>query len=166
MSALTAFFVYTQALGALGGALAAVWGEIVYVRAVADDCVSAAERHQLNVIAASLRYGMGMMLLSSLALVIISYRSGAALQPALTGGYWLFMIISLGVVYVAKRLAEGRIAHLTGSAVLFSAWWFLAYLSFGLVPALPFGALVALYVFASVVLFGVLQYVRSFFIHT
>lgn len=165
MSALTAFFVYTQALGALGGALAAVWGEIVYVRAVEDDCVTTAERTQLHVVAASLRYGMGMMLISSLALVVISYHSGAALQPALTGSYWLFMVLALGVVYIAKRMSEGRMAHLTGTAVLFATWWFLAYLSFGLVPALPFGALVALYLFASVVLFGVLQYVRTFFIH-
>src|SRR3989344_9268396 len=101
MTTLIAFLVFCQALGALIGAVTAVWSELAYVRAMRDGKVDTAERAHLAVIAHGLRYGMTLLLLASLGLVIVAYMRGSPLQPALTPSYWTFIALALLVISVS-----------------------------------------------------------------
>ena len=160
MTELVTFIVFCQALGAIVGAVTAVWGEIAYVRAMKDGTIDRAERAHLRVIAHGLRFGMTLLLLASFALVVVAYLSRAAVQPALTSGYWALTIFALLVVYVTWALSRKRISFALGSAIAFTGWWFLAYLTLGLLPGISFGSSVAYFAVATAVFYAILQYAR------
>jgi hypothetical protein len=160
MTSLVAFVVFCQALGALVGAGASVWGEVVYMRAMRDGKIDRAERAHLEVIAHGLRFGMSLLLISSFALVIVAYLLKNPAQPAQTTGFWTLILFALLIVYVSWALSRNRISFALGSAIAFTAWWFLAYLTLGLFPTLSFGATVAFFVVATVIFYGVLSYAR------
>ncbi|MFA6503048.1 MAG: hypothetical protein WCT45_02210 [Candidatus Paceibacterota bacterium] len=159
-TALIPFIVFCQALGALIGACTTVWGELAYLRALRDGKFDHAERMHMRAIAHGMHFGMTLLLLSSLALVVVAYLSHAATQPAQTASYWTLSIFALLVIYVSWALSRKRITFALGSAIAFTAWWFLAYLTLGWIPILSFGASVAFFVVATVVFYGMLQYVR------
>ena len=94
MEALISLLVFCQALGALGGALAVVWGELAYVRAMRDGKIDSAERTHLRIIAHGLRFGMMLLLLSSLGLIIIAYWLRTTPQPALSASYWMLIVLA------------------------------------------------------------------------
>lgn len=160
MTTLISFIVFCQMLGAGIGALTTIWGEFAYIRAIRDGRLDHAERAHLDVIAHGLRFGMTLLLIASLALVIVAYFLHTTPQPALTTGYWTLTIIALLIIYVSWALSRQRISFALGSAIAFTAWWFLAYLTLGLVPPLSFGALAAFFVVATVVFYAMLQYAR------
>ena len=153
-------FAVLQAVGAIVGALSAVWGEIAYVRARKDGAIDQAERAHLDALARGLRIGMSVVLLSSFVLVVLAYMSGELAQPALTTNYWMLMALSLLVMYVSWALSRRRITFALGSASAFAAWWFIAYLTIGFIPSMSFGAAVALYVVAVGVFYALLRYAR------
>lgn len=160
MNALVPFLVFCQALGASVGALTAVWSEFAYIRAMRDGKVDTAERAHLQVIARGLRFGMVLLLLASLALVAVDYNLRVSPQPALSASYWTSVALSLLIIYVSWALSRHRIPFAFGSAIVFTAWWFLAFLTIGQLPALSFGSSVALLVLATGVFYAVLQYGR------
>ncbi len=160
MDVFVPFLAFCQALGALVGAGAAVGSEFAYVRAMRDGKLDAAERAHLAGLARGLRFGMTLLLLASLGLVVAAYALGAAPQPALTPGYWMLITLALLVIGLSWALSRRRVSFALGSAAAFTAWWFLAYLVLGQLPALSFGALVALYVVATAVLYAVLRSAR------
>lgn len=155
------FFAFCQALGALAGACMAVWGELAYVRAMRNGTVDGAERAHLDALARGLRFGMTLVLVSSLGLVIAAFLSRAEPQPALSDAYWTSIALALLITFVSFALSRRRLSFAFGSALLFTAWWFLAYLSTGLLPALSFGAAVALFVVAAAIFHFVLRAARS-----
>ena len=61
---------------------------------------------------------------------------------------------------ITWALSRSRISFALGSIALFTAWWFLLYLTFGRLPALTLGASIALYVVAAGALYLVLSSVR------
>ena len=160
MTALVAFIVFCQALGALVGAFSTVWGEIAYMHAIRDGKLDHAERMHLRAIGHGLRFGMTLLLIASLALVVVAYLSRAALQPALTPGYWTLIVFAILIVYVSWALSRNRISFGLGSAIAFTAWWFLAYLTIGWIPPLAFSSAVAFFVVATGIFYGILQYAR------
>jgi len=160
MSELVLPLLLAQALGALIGVAAAVWGEIAYVRAVRDGKVDIAERMHLHSIANGLRWGMTLLLLASFALVAVAYATRGALQPALTASYWILIILSLLVISVSWALSRHRISFALGSAVVFTSWWFLVFLTLGAFPALSFGSAVAFFVVATALFYALLRYAR------
>lgn len=162
MSALVFFLVFCQALGATIGVFTVLWGELAYLRALRDGKVNAAERIHLDTIAKGLRFGMSLLLIASLGLVIVAYVLHASLQPALTASYWTLMALALLIVSVSLALSRGRVSFALGSAVVFSGWWFLMYLTFGQLPALSFGAAGALYVVVVALFYALLHYARFF----
>ena len=166
MTALVPFLAFCQALGALVGAVTSVWGELAYIRDMRDGKIDTAERAHLNIIARGLRFGMTLILLASLGLVIVAYTSNAALQPALTPVYWTFIMLALVVISVSWALFRRHISFAFGSAALFASWWFLVYLTLGLLSPLLFGSSVALLVVATVIIYALLQYIRMFAGHT
>ncbi|HQT82960.1 MAG TPA: hypothetical protein PLW99_02315, partial [Candidatus Paceibacterota bacterium] len=131
MGALISLLVFCQALGALAGAFAVVWGELAYVRAVRDGTIDAAERAHLRVIAKGLRWGMLLLLLSSLGLIIIDYVLRSPLQPALSTSYWMLITLVFLIIGASWALSRRRVSFSLGSAFLFAGWWFLAYLTLG-----------------------------------
>ncbi len=160
MTGLVAFTLFCQALGALIGAVAVVWGEFAYMRAMRDDHIDRAERAHLNAIAHGLRWGMSLLLIASLALVALAYVARAALQPALMPSYWTLMALAILVVYVSWALSRKRISFALGSAIAFAAWWFLVYITLGFVPSLSFGASAAFFVVATAIFYAILRYAR------
>ncbi|HVM59065.1 MAG TPA: hypothetical protein VMT80_01945 [Candidatus Paceibacterota bacterium] len=160
MHALAGLLIFCQALGAVGGAASAVWGEIEYARAIRDGNIDAAERAHLKSIARGLRYGMSLLLVSSIGLVILAFEVASPVAPALTASYWAFISLSLLIVAVTWALSRKRLSFAVGSASAFTAWWFLAYLTLGQFPQLSFGASVALYVVSTAVLYALLRYAR------
>ncbi len=160
MPTLVFFLVSLQALGAAIGALSVIWSEITYIRAMRDGALDVAERAHLRVIASGLRFGMFLLLLSSLGLVIAAYVLKATAQPALTASYWTVIILSLLIIGVSWALSRRLISFALGSAAIFTGWWFLAYLTFGWLPPLSFGAAVAFYVVATAIFYALLAAAR------
>ena len=160
MDTFVALLVYLQAFGAIVGAGSAVLAELAYARAMRDGHVDKAERAHLDILARGLRWGMTFLLLSSFGLVVSAYQAGVPLQPALTTSYWSFIALALLATSVSYALSRGRISFSLGSAVVFTAWWFLAYLALGQLPTLSFGAVVAFYVVATGFFYGLLRLLR------
>ena len=160
MFVLVLFLVFCQALGAMIGVFTALWGEFAYMRALRDGKIDAAERIHLDSIAKGLRFGMSLLLVASLGLVIVAYMLHTPLQPALTASYWTLMALALLIVGVSLALSRRRVSFALGSAVIFSGWWFLTYLTLGQLPALSFGAAVALYVIVVALFYALLHYTR------
>jgi len=165
MITLILFLVFFQALGAGIGACSAVWGELAYVRAMRDGKLDRAERAHLDHIARGLRFGMTLLLAASLSLVILSYHLRATEQPALTTSYWILIVLALLVTWTSWALSRGRISFKLGSAIAFTGWWFLVFLTLGQIPPLSFGAVVAFFVVATVVFYALLQYLRFLLAH-
>lgn len=161
MTTLITFLAFCQALGAFTGALMAVWGELAYIRAMRNGTIDGAERVHLNALARGLRFGMTLVLFSSLGLVVTAFLSRAELQPALSDAYWVSIVLALLITLTSFALSRRRVSFAFGSALLFTAWWFLAYLTTGLLPSLSFGAAVALFVVAAAVFHFVLRVARS-----
>lgn len=160
MPTLVPIFVFFQALGASIGALSVIWSEITYIRAMRDGEIDAAEGAHLRVIATGLRFGMFILLLASLGLVVTAYVLKAKAQPALSASYWTVIVLALLIIGVSWALSRRRISFALGSAAVFTAWWFLAYLSFGWLPPLSFGAAVAFYVVATAIFYALLATAR------
>lgn len=160
MDTIIAFIVLCQAFGAFVGAGTTIWGELAYLRAMRDGTIDAAERAHLRIIAHGLRFGMTLLLLSSFALVVVAYLLHAQRQPAVTPSYWALILIALVVVWVSWALSRKKISFPLGSAIAFTAWWFLAYLTIGWVPELSLGATIGFFVVATGIFYGVLAYSR------
>jgi hypothetical protein len=160
MGALISLLVLCQALGALVGAGTAIWSEFSYLRAMRDGEIDRAERAHLRVLGHGLRFGLVLLLLSSLGLVVAAYSLHAAIQPAVTPEYWASVLLALLIVYIAWALAHKRLSFTLGSTLAFTAWWFLAYLMIGMVPPLSFGAITAFFIVAAGIFYGLLQYAR------
>lgn len=160
MSALVFAFGALQAIGAVVGAGGAVFAEIFYLDAIRDGVIDAAERAHLRIIAHSLRWGMLLVLLSSICLVLLNFIYEAWPQPALTAAYWTEMALVFVIIYASWAMSKRIISFTLGSAAVFSAWWYVALLVFGKMPALSFGASLALYAVSTAILFGLLLYAR------
>lgn len=160
MASFISFIVFCQALGALVGAGSTVWGEIAYIHALRDGKIDHAERQHLRVIAHGLRWGMTLLLIASFALIVVAYLSHSETQPAVTASYWTLVTFAMLIVYVSWALSRKHLSFALGSAIAFTAWWFLAYLTLGLMPALSFSATVGFFVIATGLFYAILQYAR------
>ncbi len=160
MASLVTLLVILQAVGAVMGALSAVWGELAYMSAMRDGHIDRAERAHMNAIGRGLRWGMTLLLSASLALVLVAYSLKAVDQPALTPQYWILITLALLVTIVSWALSRQRISFALGSAIAFTGWWFLAFLVLGQIPPLTFGAATAFFVVATAIFYALLSYAR------
>ncbi|MBU6321389.1 MAG: hypothetical protein KGI78_01015 [Patescibacteria group bacterium] len=160
MIELTLLLVALQALGALIGVAYALRGELAYVAAMHDGHIDRAERRHLDHLASGLWYGMTLVVAASLGLVLVSYATGAPVQPAETSSYWSFIALVLLVTLATWAISRERLSFSFGSAAVFTGWWFLAYLALGRLPAFSVGAAAALYAVATIVFWGLLHYLR------
>lgn len=160
MATLILFLVFCQALGAVTGAVSAVWAELAYVRAMRDGHIDRAERAHLDHIERGLRFGMSLLLLASFALVVVAYVEHAAQQPALAANYWILIALAFIVILFSWALSRRHISFALGSAVAFTGWWFLVFLTLGQIPPLTFGATIAFFVVAAAIFYFFLQFAR------
>lgn len=160
MLALTYLLVMLQAIGAGIGACMAVWGESAHIRALRDGRVDDAESAHLRAIARGLRYGMVLVLLSSLGLVILSYLSHTVVQPALQSSYWMLIWLSIVIIMASWALSRKHLSFALGSAILFSGWWALVFVATGQIPPVTFGASIGLFIVVTGVFYGLLGYAR------
>ncbi len=165
MISLIFFLMFCQALGAFTGAFSAVWSELSYVRAIRDGRVDHAERMHLDALARGLRWGMSLLLLSSFGLVVVSYLVQATTQPALTTQYWLLIMLGLLVTAAAWALSQKHLSFKLGSAIAFTGWWFLVFITLGQMPPLSFGATVGFFVVATAIFYALLHYARLLLTH-
>ena len=161
MTALILCLLFCQVLGAFAGALAAIWSEVAYVIAMKDGKIDIAERVHLEHIGRGLRFGMSLILLSSLALVILSYAVGTVIQPALTASYWIFIALALLIIGISWALSRRKFSFGLGSAAVLTAWWLLVYVTLGDI-SISFGAALALYFVLTAVIYAVLSAIRFF----
>jgi len=160
MDSLIVFLVLCQAGGALIGAASAVWAELSYLRAIRDGYLDKAERAHLVNIGRGLTFGMLLLLLASLGLVFAIYGMHVTVQPALSASYWMLILFALIIIGVTSALSRRKISFTLGSAIVFTAWWFLAYLTVGGLPAANVGAALGLYVVAVAIFYLLLHYLR------
>ena len=160
MLSLIFLLVFCQALGALVGAFSAVWSELAYVWAIRDGHIDHVERVHLGYIGHGLRWGMSLLFLSSFGLVVVSYLLEAATQPALTTQYWLLIMLGLLVTTASWALSRKQVSFKLGTAVTFTGWWFLVFLTLGQMPVLSFGASIAFFVIATAIFYALLHYAR------
>lgn len=160
MIAFVPYLVLCQVLGAFVGTFTAVWSELVYIRAMRDGKIDTAERAHLDVIAKGLRFGMTLLLLSSFGLVVVDYELKLPLQPALSPSYWLSITLALLIIGVSWALSRKMITFALGSAIIFSSWWFLFFLTLGQLPVLSFGASFFALVVATGLFYALLEYSR------
>ncbi|MBI4065585.1 hypothetical protein HY412_00115 [Candidatus Kaiserbacteria bacterium] len=162
MADFVTFLVFCQALGASVGAVTTLWGEFAYIRAMRDGKIDVAERAHLDIIAKGLRFGMTLLLLASLGLVITAYTLHVAPQPALTPAYWILILLALLIIGISWALSRRHISFALGSAIIFTSWWFLSYLTLGWLPELSFGSAIALLVVATAIIYGLFHYLHVF----
>lgn len=162
MPTLVTFLVFFQALGACIGTFSALQGELAYIRAMRDGKIDVAERRHLDALARALRFGMTLLLVASLGLVVAMYAAHASLQPALTPSYWTLIALALLVITISWALSRRHVSFAMGSALAFTGWWFLAYLTLGWLPPVSFGAAVALFVIAAAIFYAVLSLARFY----
>lgn len=160
MPSLLLFLLFCQMLGAGVGIGWAIWSELAYLKAVRDGEISSAERAHLGAVAKGLRWGMSLLLLSSVGVIIVAYALHFPVQPAQTEAFWIFMALALLVILLVWALSRKRVSFALGSAAALSAWWMIAYLAFDRLPV-SFGSAVAFYVVLTAVLYAVLRLLRA-----
>lgn len=153
-------FLFFQMLGALLGASMVVWGEFAYIHALKDGKIDSAEQAYLHKIGNGLRFGMTLFLFASVGLVVVAFLLHTEVQPAQTTLYWVLTALSILTIATSWMLSRHRISFLLGSAIIFTSWWFLAYLVLGLVSMLSFGIAVAFFVIATAIFYAVFGYTR------
>ncbi len=160
MVSFISFLIFCQVLGALIGVGTAIWAEIAYMKAMGDGKIDNAENVHLRAIAKGLTFGMTLLLSASLALVIATYFAQANIQPALTTNYWLLIVFAVVAIYATWALSKKCITFALGSAIAFTAWWFLAYVTLGQLSLLSFGVVIAFFVVTVGIFYVILQYAR------
>ena len=166
MTTLVSFLLFCQALGASIGAVMTLWSEFAYIKVMrlpvqaGDGKIDVAERAHLDIIAKGLRFGMTLLLLASLGLVVTAYTLNVAPQPALTPAYWVLILLALLIIGISWALSRRHVSFALGSAVIFTSWWFLSYLTLGWLSPLTFGSTIALLVVATVVTYALFYYIR------
>lgn len=165
MNSLDAFLLFCQGLGAFVGAVSAVWAEISYIRAMRNGHLDRAERVHLKVLGHGLRYGMALLLLSSLGLVITAYLQHAVMQPALTSDYWIVVTFAILIIALTWALSRNRISFALGSVAASTAWWALMYLAYQHASSVSYGDALATYVIATGILYALFFYVRFLLAH-
>lgn len=157
MNELISSLVFGQALGAMIGACTAVWSEIAYVRALLDGKIDHAEKAHLQSIGRGLRFGMSLVLFSSIGLIVVAYVVRAAPQPVLTPSYWILIAMIFLILGASWSLSRKYLSFMVASAVVFTAWWFLVYLTFGQLPTTSFGSTIAFFAVATALISIVLH---------
>lgn len=157
MHGITSFLVFCQALGAFVGAASAVWSELAYLWVFRDGRINKAERAHLKSIDRGLRFGMSLLLLSSLGLVVNAFLLQSATQPALTESYWLLVALTLLVILMSWVMSRRYLSLAIGSAISFTAWWFLLYLTTGQLTTGTVAATATYFAIAAVLVFIILQ---------
>ncbi len=160
MAALAILLAMGQLLGALIGVGSAVWGELAYMRALRDGHIDKGEKAHIKSIGRGLRFGMTLLLLSSLGLVVSAYILQTT-PPALTESYWLLVFLSTLIIGVSWALSRAVVPFAEGSIIAFSAWWFLFYLVSGQLTLENIGAAISFYIIATVLLMVIVKGARS-----
>jgi hypothetical protein len=83
----------------------------------------------------------------------------------MSASYWILMTLALLIVWGTWALSRKRVRFSYGSALVFTGWWFLAYLTLGWLPGLSYGSAVAAFVVIGVLFYALLQSGRAVVAH-
>ncbi len=151
-----------HALGAGIGAAGITFAEVRYLKAVADGNIDTHERDYIRTTFWALRWGMAIVLLSSIALGIVQYQLPGAPQAVLAVSFWASTTIALVIILAGYALAKGIMPWSIASALGFAGWWMILLIDAWRGLASGYVALLFIYilfVFASMLVWG---YARIF----
>jgi hypothetical protein len=157
---LISIFSALNALGAIIGTAFVTWGEIFYTRAAADERIDHHERKYLRHLFRSMKFGMLLVLISSVALVVLEYLVPTAPETVLTSPFWALQTFVWLILILGWLLSKDRVAWWFGSAAILVAWWMIVLIDFGFLDSYTYLVLIAAYVVVTFVLAGLLGYVR------
>jgi hypothetical protein len=147
-----------QVVGAVIGAFFAVVAEMRYVAALRDGKVTTKERRHIVATGRGLRFGMTLVLLSSLGLAALTVAHGSGKDLLLSPSFGALFGVVLLIGAVSWLMAKRPKTFVWGSLVTFSAWWYLVYMTLG---ALPIRSLMA-----ALALFGAVLLLLSIILHS
>lgn len=123
LDALSFVLIALHGLGAALGAGGALFAEIFYAKATADGHLDRRERDWFKSTFFALKWGMGIVLASGLALVFVQYFLPDSPQRVLHPALWAQNALALIVLGFAYALAQKRVSWQIGASGVFAGWW-------------------------------------------
>ncbi len=154
-----------QLMGAVVGAASAVLAEVWYLEALRDGKVTRKENKHIAVATHGLRFGMSLVLLSSLGLLVTDYLLGGGRSAVLTPSYGALFGIIVLIFAISWTMSKRPKTFAWGSLVTFSAWWFMVYLTLGALPIDSLVAAAGIFLGTLLLLSVILHSARSFARH-
>ena len=157
----TAVFALGQLVGATIGAVYAILAELRYLQAIRDGKVTTRERRHILATQRGLRFGMSVVLLSSLGLVLVGYvnqGAGFVLAPS----YLAFVGLVVLIVTLSWVMSKRPRTFVWASLLTFTGWWYMVYLTMGALPVTSLAAAVSMYLVVLALLSSILHGARSF----
>jgi hypothetical protein len=122
MEAVIPFLVLVHTLGAALGAAGITFAEVLYLKASADGRIDRRERDYVRSAFWALKWGMGAVLLSSIAVIFAQYAAGGE-QLVLLPAFWASLTLALVILLCGYELARKRIPWTVATGFGFAAWW-------------------------------------------
>ncbi len=163
--ALIQLAILTNVIGALLGTAFTTYAEIYYTIAASDGRIDHHERKYLRHLFRGLRFGMTLVLLSGIALIVLEYLVPSGQQAVLASPFWMLETLIFLVLILGRQLSEKRVTWWLGSAGVLSAWWMILLIDFGVFNQFGYLILVSLYVLTTLVVAGILGYIRMWLWH-
>ncbi len=158
-------FATLTSLGAALGAVGITMGELFYTRAAADGKIETCEKEYIRATFWTLRYGMSLVLISSIAQIVTQYFAIDAPQDVLTPAFWFSLISALCVIFAGWGIARNRIPWWLGSAIGFTGWWTIFVLTAWRNLPYSFFTLLITFVIGTAVVAGLFSAIRSLAMH-
>lgn len=160
---ITSVLLLAHTAGAIIGAVGVTVAELLYIKATIDGRVDIRERHYIESTFFALRWGMSVLLITGFALIMCGFMFPEYNSPVLEASFWVTQTLILLVLIVGWMLARSIIVWWVGSALVFTAWWMILFLTvWELLPPSYF-SLIFTYILLSFVVAGVLSYIRMIF---
>jgi hypothetical protein len=161
-SELLSFFLELHTLGAIICAGYVAFAEFFYTKAASDGIIDHHERKYLRHLFSGLRFGMSIVLVSSIALIVLEYLLPDSPQDVLSAPFWALQTLTLLVLFFAWLLSRKNAEWWFVSAAILTGWWMMLLIDLGYLQQfqLTYFMYLLLYFVVSLVLSGVLSYIR------
>lgn len=153
-------------VGTLVGAGGIAFAEFFYTKAVADGYVDRKERRQyLKALLWPLRWGMGLVLLSSIMISLTEYSMPDLTQSVMSSGFWTELSLAVVIIVATWLMVKSRLPLWLGSSSVLIGWWMLLLIDAARPLSLTYSTYVVFYIVSVLVTSGVLSYLRVFLAH-
>jgi hypothetical protein len=161
MEAALPVLALVHTLGAALGAAGVTFAEILYLKASADGRIDRRERDYVRAAFWALKWGMGVVLLSSIALIFAQYAAGGA-QLVLMPAFWASLTLALVILLCGYELSKKRIPWAVATGFGFAAWWAILAIDAWRGIPLGYGPILFSYLVFAFISMGAWGYARLF----